>query len=49
MHLAAKTGSLKILKFFLESITRSMLEMQNDFGLSVYEATSQKIRMMEEK
>jgi len=40
IHLAAKKGSMKVLEFFLETSTRSFIEMQNDFGLSVIEACS---------
>ena len=48
IHVAAKAGSLEMLDFLLSSVTSGFLEMQNDFGFTPLEATTNKLRLMDE-
>lgn len=48
LHIAAKNGNLDILDFYMQSCSKSFLEIQNDFGFTVKEAIIEKIRLLEE-
>lgn len=51
LHYAARKGNLSILEFFVNEggePTRQMLDLQNDFALTVREAVLEKIRHFEE-
>lgn len=48
LHVAAKNANIEILEYFMSSCTKNFLEIQNDFGFTVYEAVIEKIRLMEE-
>jgi len=49
MHVAAKKGNVEILEFLMSNCTRSFMEIQNDFGLTVADAVAEKIRLLEEQ
>lgn len=49
LHTAAKSGSLKILQFFLTACTPAFLDVQNDFGLTPLESLKEKISLIYEK
>jgi ankyrin repeat protein len=48
LHTAAKQGNVEILEYFLRSSNKAFIEMQNDFGLTVFEAAKAKYQMLEE-
>lgn len=48
IHIAAKSGSLDLLKFLVSAATPNFLKMQNDFGFTPLEAAQEKYHLMEE-
>lgn len=48
IHVAAKSGSLDLLKFLCTAATPNFLKMQNDFGFTPLEAAQEKYHLMEE-
>ena len=48
IHVAAKSGSLELLKFLCTAATPNFLKMQNDFGFTPLEAAQEKYHLMEE-
>ena len=52
MHKAGKRGHIKMLEFMLSPTTsqtdRMILDIQNDFGLTVFEAVNEKIKKNED-
>lgn len=49
LHTAAKAGSQEVLAFYLTACTPAFLQLQNDFGLTPYEAVSEKISILEDR
>ena len=48
IHVAAKSGSVEVLKFFCSVVTPKFLKMQNDFGFTPLEAAQEKYQLMQE-
>jgi len=49
IHIAAKAGSLEVLEFFCSAVSKTFLEIHNDFGFTPKEAVREKVRLLEEK
>ena len=47
IHIAAKNGSLETLRFLCQNVTKSFLQIESDFGFNAYEASKEKLRLME--
>lgn len=47
IHIAAKNGSLETLRFLCQNVTKSFLQIENDFGFNPHEASKEKLRLME--
>ena len=48
IHVAAKSGSLEVLEFLCTAVTKSFLQMQNDFGFTPLDAAQEKFVLLEE-
>ncbi len=52
LHKAGKRGNISILEFYLSPTSsttdRMILDLQNDFGLTVYEAVNDKVKLLED-
>lgn len=49
LHMAAKYAKVQMLEFMMTEGQKEMLEIQNDFGLTVKEVVREKIRTIEER
>lgn len=49
IHTAAKQGSLDVLKFYVSSVTKNFLLIQNDFGLTPLEAVKEKCNHVQDR
>ena len=45
-HIAAKSGSTRILKYFMSRSTRKFLEVENDFGFTPLEALNEEMKLI---
>jgi ankyrin repeat protein len=48
LHYAAKKGHSQLLEFFMEEQTKLLLDIQNDFGLTVREVIVEKVRYLDD-
>jgi len=49
IHIAAKSGSIEILDFFMTAVTPAFMELENDFGLTPLSLVSEKLDMLKER
>lgn len=49
LHVAAKSGNLEVLQFFLENCTSRFLDIENDFGLTPLQSATSKRELVDSK